>query len=159
MPGLSFKEWVEQKYEEAHSSDKAQRRREWLQAYQALKDQILDWLREDGGDRILIESEWVRQNERALGAYNIEGFRVEIGDSSVHFVPVSRSVIARINPPGGGEYRGAGRVDVTDGARKYHLYRTIQDEVDVWYVVDEDRHAVTPLTKKRLQEILMDLMS
>jgi hypothetical protein len=159
MPDLSFKEWVEQKDEEARSSEKVRRRQEWLQAYQSLKNRIREWLGEDGGDRIRFESEWIRQNERALGSYNIEGFRVEIGDSSVHFVPVSRNVIARINPPEGGEFRGAGRVDVTDGARKYHLYRTIQDQGDVWYVVDEDRRRATPLSKKRLQEILMDLMT
>jgi hypothetical protein len=159
MPELSFKEWVEQKDEEARSSDKAQRRQEWLRAYQSLKNQIRQWLGEDGGDRIRFESEWIRQNERALGSYNIEGFRVEIGDSSVHFVPVSRTVIARINPPAGGEFRGAGRVDVTSGARSYRLYRTIQDGSDVWYVVDEDRHEVSLLSRERLEEILMDLMS
>ena len=159
MPELSFKEWVEQKDEEARSSEKAQRRDEWLRAYHALKSQIFEWLHEDGGGRIRIESEWVRKNENALGAYDIEGFRVEIGDFSVHFVPVSRNVIARVNPPEGGEFRGAGCVDVTDGTRKYRLYRTIQDQGDVWYVVDEDRRPATQLSKKRLEEILMDLMS
>ena len=35
----------------------------------------------------------------------------------------------------------------------------IQDGQDVWYAVDDERYAVTPFTKERLQEILMDLMS
>jgi len=74
-------------------------------------------------------------------------------------VPIGRNVIARINPPEGGEFPGEGRVDITAEGRKYHLYRTIQDGRDVWYVVDEDRRTTTPLTRERLEEILMDLMS
>jgi hypothetical protein len=38
MPELSFREWVEQKDEEARSSERAQRRAEWLRAYRQLKE-------------------------------------------------------------------------------------------------------------------------
>jgi hypothetical protein len=167
MPELSFKEWVEQKDEEARGSERGQRRAEWIQAYRRLRAQIEHWLREDGGERIQIDDEVVQRNERGLGIYNIDGFRIRIGDSSAHVVPVSRNVIARINPPGGGEFPGEGLVDITSGGRKYHLYRTVQDGTDVWYVVEEkqyplrdrSRDTTTPLTREILQEILMDLMS
>jgi hypothetical protein len=159
MPELSFKEWVEKKVEEDLLSEQGQRRTEWCRAYAGLKDQICRWLREDGDGKIRINSEWIERREEGLGAYTIEALRVDIGASSVNVVPVSRNVIAHINPPGGGEFRGEGRVDITDGARKYYLYRTIQDGTDVWYVVDERRHEVTPLTRERFQEIVIDLMS
>ena len=90
-----------------------------------------------------------------------------IGDSSVHLVPVSRNVIARIHPPGGGEFPGAGLVDITSGGTKHRLYRTIQDGTDVWYIVvdtwrpleSKRRDTAIPLTKESFEEILMDLMS
>ena len=43
------------------------------------------------------------------------------------------------------------------GARKYALYRLIEDDRDGWYLMD-DRYSVTPLTRERFQEILMDFM-
>jgi hypothetical protein len=160
VPELSFQEWVEKKAEEAQSSERLQRRAEWLRAYEDFKEQIRRWLREDGlEERIEIHPEWVQRREGGLGTYNIEGLRIDIGDSSVKVVPISRNVIGYVNLPGGGEFRASGRVDITDGIHKYVLYRTIQDGQDVWYAVDEDRYAVTPFTRERLQKILMDLMS
>ncbi|SRR5579883_203308 len=160
MPELSFKEWVDRKMEEARDSQRGRRRADWLRAYEGLKEKIRSWLREeDDPERIPIHSEWVQRNERGLGTYDIEGLRIEIGDSSVHVVPMGRNVVGSVTPPSGGEFRAAGRVDLKCGVRKYVLYRTIQDGQDVWYAVDDERYGVTPFTKERLQEILMDLMS
>lgn len=167
MPELSFREWVERKAEEAGSSDRALRQSEWKRAYNLLRSRIEGWLREEGGDRIAIEDEVVQRNERGMGIYNIHGLRIRIGDSLAHVVPVGRNVIARINPPGGGELPGAGRVDIIGGEKKYHLYRTIEDGEDRWYVVDPERHPLAdrarepdlPLTREHFERILMDLMS
>ena len=71
---------------------------------------------------------------------------------------MGRNVIGSFGLRGGPAHRGAGRVDITNGVRKYALYRTIQDGRDVWYVVDE-RSEVVPLSKELLCEIVMDLMS
>ena len=93
MSEVSFKEWVEQKTEEARSSERAQRRAEWLHAYRELKESIQRWLRDVAGERIQFEDEWVQRNEMGLGIYDIDGFRIRIGDSLVRVVPVSRNVI------------------------------------------------------------------
>lgn len=167
MPELSFREWVEQKDEEARRSEHFERRAEWIRAYRRLRTQIEHWLREDGGGLIEIDDEVVQRNERGLGIYNIDGFRIRVGDSYAHVVPISRNVIARIRPPEGGELPGEGLVDLTSGGTEYHLYRTIQDGRDVWYVVDERQYLPArrqpepdrPLTREVFQEILMDLMS
>ncbi len=167
MSEVSFKEWVEQKAEEAHSSERAQRRAEWLRAYEGLKSRISQWLREDGGGRIQIDGEWIERNEQGLGIYKIEGLRITIGDSTVHVIPVSRNVIARIHPPGGGEYPGAGLVEITGGGMKHRLYRTVHDGTDVWYIIVDtwrplegnQRDTAIPLTKESFERILIDLMS
>ncbi len=167
MPELSFKEWVEQKAEEARSSERAQRRDEWLRAYEGLKSRICQWLREDGGGHIQIDGEWIERNEQGLGIYKIEGLRITIGDSTVRVVPVSRNVIAHIHPRGGGEYLGEGLVEITGGGTKDRLYRTIQDGTDVWYIIvdtwrpleGKQRDTAIPLTKESFEGILVDLMS
>ncbi len=167
MPGLSFREWVEKQADEA-SSERATRRAEWRRAYQQLRSEIERWLKEDGGDRIQIVDFEVMHNERGLGLYHLKGFHIWIGDSSVKVEPVSRNVIARIHLPDGGELPGEGLVDMSGGGSRYHLYRTIQDGKDMWYVVDEKRPVLparkqrdvdTPLTRELFEEILIDLMA
>jgi hypothetical protein len=159
MPELTFKEWVGKKNEEARNNEQGQRRAEWLRAYNELKERIRQWLREDGEEGIRVDGEWVRKREQSLGTYDVEGLRIEIGDESVKVEPIGRNVIGYVDLPGGGESKAVGRVDIKGGARKYVVYRTIQDGQDVWYAVDDERYKVTLLAKERLQEILMDLMS
>jgi len=100
----------------------------------------------------------MERREQGLGAYNIDALRIDIGDSTVEVVPLGRNVIGYVNLPGGGEIRAAGRVDITSGVRKFHVYRTMQDGKDVWYVADE-QYKETLLTRQRFEEVLMDLMS
>jgi hypothetical protein len=167
MSEMSFREWVEQKIEEARGSGEGRRRAEWTQSYRRLRSRIEHWLRKDGGERIQIDDEVVQCKELGSGHYGLNGFRIRIGDSSAHVVPVSPNAIARIHLPGGGELPGEGQVDITSGRARYLLFRTIQDGEDVWYVVGENRYvpayqrrnADTLFTRERLQEILMDLMS
>jgi len=155
---LGFKDWLREKTEEAQQSERAHRLKEWSEAYQRLTDQIIAWLREEGADFITISSHPIERAERGLGTYELPGLKIRVGDAAVEVVPLSRNVVGSIGPRGDSGLRAAGRVDITDGTRKYALYRSIQEGQDVWYVVDE-RASVTPLTRDRLQEIIMDLMS
>ena len=52
----------------------------------------------------------------------------------------------------------AGRVDITDGFRKYNLYREIRDGKDLWQIRD-DRNRFTDLDAESLGRILQDLLS
>jgi hypothetical protein len=54
--------------------------------------------------------------------------------------------------------RAAGRVDITDGVRKFGLYRTSTQGQDTSYVIDE-RGEESLLSRESLERILMDLMS
>jgi hypothetical protein len=105
-----------------------------------------------------ISSQTIERAERALGTYELPGLKIHVSDAAVEVVPLSRNVVGSIGPRGEPGLRAAGRVDITDGTRKYALHRSIPEGQDVWYVVAE-RSSVTPLTRDRLQEIVMDLMS
>jgi hypothetical protein len=155
---VGFKEWLEEKTREAQQSERAQRLNEWIAAYQRLTGDIIAWLREDGAGYITIDQHPVQRAEQGLGTYVLSGLTIRVGDGSVDVVPVGRNVVGRVGPRGDDGQRAAGRVDITDGVRKYALFRAVENGRDVWYVVDE-RASVTPLTRDRLQEIIMDLMS
>jgi hypothetical protein len=96
--------------------------------------------------------------ERGLVNYSLHKLQIRIGEEAVELIPMGRNVIGSYGLPGEPAHRGAGRVDLTNGTRKYMLYRTIQSEKDVWYVVDE-RGELSLLSKDRFLEIVMDLMS
>lgn len=167
MSELSFRDWVKQKTEDTESA-RAEKRKEWGRAYRGLKTQIETWLKDDGGDQIRINDVPVVLNERGIGQYQLDGFFIGIGDSSVKVTPIGRNVIGHVRLPGGGEISAEGLADITGGGTRYHLYRTIQDGQDRWYVVEERRpdslasrplEPDTPLTRERFQAILMELMA
>ena len=157
MP-TSFKEWVKKKTEEAEHSERARQVHEWRDAYMALRDQIMAWLLEEGGPEDFFRHIPIERSEHGLGHCDLIKLQIVVGDESVDVVPMGRNVIGSFGLRGEPAHRGAGRVDITNGVRKYALYRTIQGGQDVWYVVDE-RSEVTPLSKDLLCEIVMDLMS
>jgi hypothetical protein len=154
----SFKEWVKQKTEESSSSERAQLVNDWVHACLRLREQIKTWLTEEGEGRIVFGELVVERVERGLGPYSLPKLVIQVGDESAELVPLGRKVMGSVGLRGGPEYRSAGRVDLTNGTRKYMLYRTIQAGEDVWYVVD-DSSEISLLTKERFLEILMDLMS
>ena len=52
----------------------------------------------------------------------------------------------------------SGRVDITDGYRKYNLYREINQGKDLWQISDE-RNRFTYLNAESFKRILQDLLS
>jgi hypothetical protein len=52
----------------------------------------------------------------------------------------------------------AGRIDITDGLRKYNLYQEVRDEKDSWQVRD-NRNIFTYLDSQSIADILQDLLS
>jgi hypothetical protein len=154
----SFKEWVKQKTDDAASIERSKRVTDWVHACLHLRTQVEAWLTEEGEGRIKFDLVVVDRTEHGLGSYSLHKLRINIGEDSVELIPLGRNVIGSYGLRGEPEHRGAGRVDLTNGIRKYMLYRTIQSDKDVWYVVDE-RGEFSLLTKDRLLEIVRDLMS
>ena len=96
--------------------------------------------------------------EEGLGTYRVPALKVGMGEAGVQVVPVARNVVGFVGPRGDVGVRAEGRVDVTDGTRKYILYRTLQDGTERWYALDE-RFEAAPLDRPRLEAILQDLLS
>jgi hypothetical protein len=156
---MTFQDFLSTVAENQGSKDRHQRREEWVAAVRRLVERLRDWLAESDPRKLLdVVPLSLERAEPSLGVYEVPGLKISAGDASVQIVPVGRNAVGIVGLPGDGGLPAEGRVDVTDGARRYILYRTLKDGQESWYVVDE-RFRATPLDRGRLEEVLQDLLS
>jgi hypothetical protein len=155
---MTFQEFLHKKAAEQHQHERRQRRDEWIAAVGRLFDQIRAWLAEADPDHLLdVVPLEVQSIEASLGVYNIPSLKIGVGDSSVQIVPRGRDALGIVGGPGGLGIRAEGRVDITDGVRKYILYRSLQDGQERWFLLDQDFRP-HPLDRARLEAALQDLL-
>ena len=77
----------------------------------------------------------------------------------VDVVPVARNVVGGIGGRGGNGFRSEGRVDMTNGADKYMLYRTVTPSEKKWVIVGEEDASPRDLNKETFEAALQDLLS
>jgi hypothetical protein len=154
----SFQEFLHKKAEEQDQPSRRERRDEWIAAVNRLITQIDTWLREadPAGILDLIDIDFDKA-ESALGRYKINGLKIVVGDLSAQVVPVAGKVVGSSWVQGDGAQL-AGRVDITNGIKKYIVMRVIKDGVETWEVRDE-KFGAAPLDRARLESILQDLLS
>lgn len=156
---MTFREFLEKQAEQQRHKERRERREEWTAAVGRLIDRLRAWLAESDPKQVLdvlpMETEIA---EPGLGVYRVPGLKVSLGDAAVRVVPVGRNVVGLVGPQGDVGGRAEGRVDITDGIRKYILYRTLQEGQENWYALDE-RFRAAPLDRGRLEGILQDLLS
>jgi hypothetical protein len=145
---------VEQEKRRRHWRD------EWVAAVGRLIGQLRAWLTDAGtADLLDLEPLEFEKREQWLGTYHIQGLAINFGERTVKVVPVGRIVAAHLGPYAEpGHEKAEGRVDITNGAYKYFLYRKLTDAGEQWLVQDE--HAdIRPLDRERFEAILQDLLS
>ncbi len=159
-PTLSFRDFLKTKAGESGTRDRHRRRAEWLGALHRLLEQIREWLREFDAEEVLdIEPYEVARTEHDLGTYDAPALRSRLGAGEVSVVPMGREVpMMAFRGASGESTEFAGRVDITDGFRKYNLYREIREGKDAWQVRDE-RNRFTYLDAESLGRILQELLS
>jgi hypothetical protein len=159
-PLLSFQEFLKNKADETGVKDRRRRRVEWLGAIRRLVDQILDWLREFDTEGVLdVETYEVSRTEHELGTYDAPALKIRLGAGEVNVLPIGREApIMAIHGASGAATEFAGRVDLSDGFRKYNLYREVSEGRDLWQIRD-NRNRFTYLDKESLGRILQDLLS
>ena len=154
----SFQEFLRKKSQQQDQISRRDRRDEWISAVARLLDRIEAWLREADPegllDRIPLE---FNKAEKGLGAYKIQGMQIGMGDLSVQVIPVARNVVGSPRTMGDGAQL-AGRVDISDGIKKYVLRRVLKDGAESWEVLDE-HFGADLLDRTRLESILQDLLA
>ena len=135
-------------------------REEWSAAIDRLLAQLRAWLTEAGSAELLdLEPLEFDRREQGLGAYHIKGLAIHFGERTVKVVPVGRMVLAHLGPYAeAGHENAEGRVDITNGAYKYFLYRKLTDAGEQWLVRD-DQSDIRLLDREQFEAILTDLLS
>lgn len=166
MP-TTFQEFLRQKAEGTSSRDRIRHRDEWLGALNRLFDLIRNFLRQaDPDDLLEIVPYEVQRVENRLGVYDAPAMKIRLGTDAVDLLPVGRFSIGHLSVHSLGASLGeigegdtlAGRVDITNGERKYLLLRSMEGDQERWFAVDAYSGA-TLLDRERLEEILRDLLS
>jgi hypothetical protein len=136
-------------------------REEWIAAVDQLLTQLRAWLTEAGTAELLdLEPLEFERREQGLGTYHIKGLAIHFGERTVKVVPVGRRVLAHLGPyAAAGHENAEGRVDVTNGAYKYYLYRKLNDASEEQWLVQDERSAIRPLDREQFEAILQDLLS
>jgi hypothetical protein len=136
-------------------------RDEWIAAVDRLLTQLRAWLADAGGAELLdLEPLEFDRREQGLGAYHIKGLAIHFGERTVKVVPVGRAVLAHLGPfAEPGHENAEGRVDITNGAYKYFLFRKLNDAGQEQWLVQDERSAIRPLDREQFEAILQDLLS
>lgn len=172
-PTLSFREFLKAKAEEYGVRDRHRLRDEWLAAVNQLLAQLQEWLQQADPEGLLdIIRYKVARTEQGLGTYDAPAMKIRFGPGEVDVVPMSRGLKppnfpAATGPRSSSSTPGSptfsppsygGRVDLTDGYRKYNLYRNRSGLHDVWEVPD-DGGGLNELTSGLFEQIVQDLLS
>jgi hypothetical protein len=166
MP-IQFQDFLRKRAEESGVRERNRNRGEWLLAIRRLLEQIQDWLRAADPESLLeIVPYDVERVEGPLGIYDAPALKIRLGTDEVDIVPVGRYAIGpfavqtmrSLLGSEGTDGPAAGRVDITNGERKYVLIRDVSTGQDRWYALDEEFRAAL-LDQARLETILQDLWS
>jgi hypothetical protein len=85
---------------------------------------------------------------------------IHFGERTVKVVPVGRNVLAHLGSYAeSGHENAEGRVDITNGAYKYFLYRKLNDAGAEHWLVQDEGSAIRPLDRQQFEAILQDLLS
>jgi hypothetical protein len=156
---MTFQEFLERRANQQQHRVRRERREEWIAAVGRLMDQLRAWLAEADPASVLdVIPITMEKAEPGLGIYSIPGLKISLGNAAVQVVPIGRNAVGHVGPQGDSGMPAEGRVDITDGVRKYILYRTLENRQDKWHALDEHFQA-RPLDRGQLEAILQDLLS
>ncbi len=135
-------------------------REEWVGAVDRLLALLRGWLTDAGATDVLdLEPLEFEKREQGLGAYRVKGLAINFGETTVKVVPAGRNVLAHLGPYAEpGHEKAEGRVDITNGAYKYYLYRKLNDAGEQW-LVQEERLGIRSLDREQFEAILQALLS
>jgi hypothetical protein len=158
----SLKEFLQRQKNEslANESSVLAARDEWVACVNGLLERIREWLAAADPEHILTLSETTYEiRESGLGTYSVPGLTISLGPRVVRIEPVARYVVGPLSSTGVLHVlRAFGRVDMTDGLRRYYLYRTEMQPEDRWEIIEEDSRQLTRLEQDSFERALQSLL-
>lgn len=140
------------------AADLNAKRGQWIAAVRDLVQKLKGWTEEsDRESKVLtIRVETVQIAEEELGTYNASELVITLDPTKVRVTPIGCKVVGGYDD-GGIFIRAEGRVDITDGVRKYILYRIAA--TNSWKVVDPQTYVVKDFEREDFEKILEALLA
>src|SRR5579864_2497340 len=130
--------------------------KEWDDALRRLYAQVRDWLVASDPDRVLsVDESSTDIHEEALGRYKVPRLNIKALGQWVSLIPKARFTVGTAYPPQKTTpERAAGRVDITNEARRHVLYRFHGPNGDVW-LIDDLKSSPVELNRENFEAVLM----
>ena len=160
-PRRDFKEWLAQQAAADRSEASSQQVIDaWTGEVSSLFNQVERWLDQDDPQQVLRRrASRIARHEQDLGRYEAPALSVSLRNRTVDLIPIARNVVGAVGARGNLGIRIEGRVDMTNGADKYMLYRAVYPAGPKWVIVDDDTYTVRDLDKETFEEVLQALLS
>lgn len=132
---------------------------EWRAAVERLLALIQGWLKEADPDGLLKKEvdEW-EINEQGLGKYKVPCLNINGLGRWVGVIPKARFTVTTANPPQkSAPVQAAGRVDFTNEAKRFVLYRFKGDPDDIW-MIDDLTTGMKPFDREQFEAVLMSYL-
>jgi hypothetical protein len=146
--------------ERGRAHEKIAVQKEWIGAVRRLIDQMAAWLRAADTEHLLeVEEECHKLREIDVGVYTAPVLVIRLESQEARVIPVARMVVGpdlsngtiRVN-------RAFGRVDLTDGGKKFMLFRSQKDPSDRWVIVEDEGYTIDKFDREAFEKALVSLL-
>lgn len=156
-----LKEFLRKQAEEQreHSPTREAIRADWVSAVEQLIDRMAEWVREnDVGNALKVDFTSHQIHERRIGRYVVKGLLISLPSREVRIEPIARFSIGSYVGDAFGSTIRDGRVDMSNGTRKYMLYRTAGGRPDQWVIVDDRSYDAKDFDRPAFEEALLSML-
>jgi len=156
----NLKEFLKKQAEEQGAADDRKHLlEEWIKVLERLQTDLSDWLSQADPQGILtVERTTHRIRERRIGSYLAPGLRISLGTREVRVEPIARdSIGSRAGDVPDASLR-AGRVDMTNGEKKYILYHHQDGQGPHWEIVDAESFLARDMDRSAFEDAIQSLL-
>ena len=145
--------------ERAKAPERERQREEWLEAVECLLRQMETWLNEADASHLLeVERTSVPNREVGLGIYSAPGLKITLGARQLTVSPIARQTVGPFLDDNVAGSRSQGRVDITDGAIKFMVYRYVDDRGERWVMLDDVNYQPVPFDRHAFETAIVSLL-
>jgi hypothetical protein len=144
----------------ASSPERVRIQNEWIEAVDKLLKQIKQWLKDADLESILqVFEESVDRRESGVGVYTVHSLRIRLESQEVQVVPIARNVVGPVLTYDAiHTEKSFGRVDMTNNATKFLLFRTQREPEDQWVIVNDENYLALRLDRNSFDQAMRSLL-
>ena len=159
----SLKDFIAEQAEKLRTEEPeaVRKRDEWVAAVNRLNRQIEEWLAQADPDHkvLLVRKAPYQLREEGIGTYEARGLSISLGRREVRVVPIARNVADPLSATGVIHVnRAYGRVNLSDGLKKFMIFRVEKDSEDRWNIIEQDGFRMQALDQAAFEEAFKSLL-